>query len=63
LKKVKEERDNEALQKALQEIKNAASNGSNLIEPILSAVKTYATVGEICDVLRNVFGEYQESAW
>lgn len=63
LNKIKEERDNEAVKDALHEINSVASDGSNLMGPILSAVKTYASVGEICDVLRNVFGEYQESVW
>lgn len=42
------------------ELKNAAENDSNLMPFILDAVKVYASVGEICNTLRSVFGEYKE---
>ena len=48
-------------QKSLQGIGIAARDGSNLVPPILSAVEAYATVGEIADELRRVFGEYVEA--
>jgi methylmalonyl-CoA mutase, N-terminal domain len=55
------ERDNEAVEKCLSELKEAAETDANLMPYILDAVKAYATLGEICDTLRGVFGEYQQS--
>ncbi len=46
---------------ALRGVEDAARGGTNLMPPILSAVESYATVGEIADVLRGVFGEYRET--
>jgi methylmalonyl-CoA mutase N-terminal domain/subunit len=46
---------------ALRLVEDAARNGENLMPRILHAVEGYATVGEIADVLRKVFGEYRES--
>lgn len=60
LKKVKTERNNKGVKLALDEIRRVATGGGNLLGPLLSAVHEYATVGEICDVLKEVFGEYQE---
>ena len=60
LAQVKESRDNEAVNKVLQELKVVAEEGGNLMIPILVAVKLYASLGEVCGVLRQVFGEYQE---
>ncbi|MHB0897669.1 MAG: acyl-CoA mutase large subunit family protein [Spirochaetales bacterium] len=54
-------RDNAATTAALAALKAAAMGTDNLMPPILAAVKTYATLGEICDVLRSVFGEYRPS--
>jgi len=57
--KIKQERDNQKVQSTLKRLKEAAQdNDVNLIPPVLEAVKAYATVGEICDVLKEVFGEY-----
>lgn len=61
LKKLKQTRDNEKVNKALKEIKNAALNNENLMPYIIEAVKVYATVGEISNVLREVYGEYNET--
>jgi len=56
---VKKERDNEKVQESLRRLKEAAQDEAvNLINPILESVKTYATVGEICSVLKEVFGEH-----
>lgn len=57
----KARRDNAAVAAALETLKKAAMGTDNLMPPILAAVKTYATLGEICDVLRGVFGEYRPS--
>lgn len=59
---LKEERDGTAVAAALARLKDTATGTDNLIPPILEAVKAYATLGEICDVLRDVFGEYQQRA-
>ncbi|SET59356.1 methylmalonyl-CoA mutase, N-terminal domain [Salinibacillus kushneri] len=59
LKDVKAKRDQEIVNKTLTRLEKAAKNSNeNLIPYILEAVKAYASVGEICNVLRNQFGEY-----
>jgi len=60
LKKMKSERDQALVNGALAELKRAAEGRDNLMMPILQAVKAYATLGEICDTLREVFGEYRQ---
>ena len=60
LGKIKSERNNEAVNKTLSELKNAAEGDENLLPFILNSVKTYASVGEISNTLRDVFGEYKE---
>jgi methylmalonyl-CoA mutase N-terminal domain/subunit len=60
LKKLKSERDNEKVNKSLSDLKQGAQADDNLMPYILDAVKAYATLGEICNVLREVFGEYQQ---
>ncbi len=62
LKELKSTRDNAAVAQALAALKTAAQGTDNLMPPILAAVKTLATLGEICDTLRGVFGEYQAPA-
>jgi len=58
---LKRRRNKDAHAASLLRVKNAAQMGQNLMEPIISAVKAYATLQEICDTLRGVFGEYRES--
>jgi len=58
LKQLRARRDNDRVQKTLEDLKRAAATDENLMPPILECVKAYATIGEICGVLRNVFGEY-----
>ena len=62
LQELKNTRDNAAVQQALAELKTAAEGTDNLMPPILKAVKALATLGEICDTLRGVFGEYEAPA-
>ena len=62
LKELKKYRDNVELQQSLAAIKTAAQGTDNLMPPILRAVKALATLGEICDTLREVFGEYEAPA-
>ncbi|MBW2037618.1 MAG: methylmalonyl-CoA mutase family protein [Deltaproteobacteria bacterium] len=59
LKKLKAERDNLAVKSALEKLKTSAQGSNNLMPPIMEAVRCYATLGEICDTLRDVFGEYK----
>ena len=47
---------------ALDAVTQAARDGSNLVPPIVAAVEAHATVGEIADAMREVFGEYKEIA-
>ncbi len=61
LNELKEKRDNSKVNDALAKIRNAAQTDINLMPPIIEAVKSYATLGEICGVLREEFGEYQET--
>jgi methylmalonyl-CoA mutase N-terminal domain/subunit len=58
LKSFKKERDGLAVKKAWEEVKRAAEKNENLVPPVFGAVKQYATVGEISNVLREVYGEY-----
>jgi methylmalonyl-CoA mutase N-terminal domain/subunit len=59
LQALRRERDNRAVLAALGRLRDVALGEENLLPPILRAVKAYATVGEICGVLREVFGEYK----
>jgi len=60
LNKVRRERDNDELNKRLDALRQAAGGTENLMPYILDAARAYGTVGEICGVLREVFGEYRE---
>ena len=57
---VRAERDSQAAQTAIAEVSRVARDGGNLMPPILTAVEAWATVGEIADALRAVFGEFTE---
>jgi methylmalonyl-CoA mutase N-terminal domain/subunit len=61
LNALRAKRDSDKTQAALAELQRRASTAENLLPAILAAVEAYATVGEISDALRRVFGEYQES--
>ena len=61
LNKVRRERNQKKVEEALNDLKNAANSDENLIPYIINAVKVYASVGEICNTLRKVFGEYKET--
>jgi methylmalonyl-CoA mutase N-terminal domain/subunit len=60
LVRVRAERDNDEVQRCLTALRRAAEGTENLMPPILDAVRAYATLGEICRVFRDVFGEYRE---
>ena len=59
LAELKGSRDGKRVQGALTELKKTAQGEENLMEPILNCVRALCTVGEICDILREVFGEYE----
>jgi methylmalonyl-CoA mutase N-terminal domain/subunit len=63
LEKLRRERDNSAVKRCLAEIGKVAKGKDNLTPVVLNAVRNYATIGEICGVLKGVFGEYQSPAF
>ncbi len=60
LERLRRERDGDRVQRALDGVREAAAGTANTMLPILDAVRANATVGEICDAMREVWGEYQE---
>jgi methylmalonyl-CoA mutase N-terminal domain/subunit len=60
IRQVKQERDAKAVKAALAKVEVAARGTENLMPPVLEAVKAYATLGEISDVFRKVWGQYRE---
>lgn len=59
LQKLKAQRDNQKVEKCLEAVRAASESDENLVPSVLEAVRAYATVGEICDVWRDIYGEYQ----
>ena len=62
LQKLRKDRDNANVQNHLEQLRKAAAGDENLMPFILKCVHSYATLGETCGVLREVFGEYKEQA-
>jgi methylmalonyl-CoA mutase, N-terminal domain len=60
LARLKQTRDSEAVARALDRLRAAARTSANTMGPIVEAVRAYATIGEMCDALREVWGEYEE---
>ncbi|OLC45139.1 MAG: methylmalonyl-CoA mutase, partial [Acidobacteria bacterium 13_1_40CM_65_14] len=60
LERLRTSRDTDAVKRSLDRLRAAARTTDNLMPPILDAVRAYATVGEMCDALRDVWGEYEE---
>lgn len=60
LKKLQENRDQRQVAEALRNLRSVAQSSDNIMPAIIEAVKVYATLGEICGILREVFGEYQQ---
>ncbi|RKO67247.1 acyl-CoA mutase large subunit family protein [Desulfofundulus salinus] len=60
LRALRERRDNQKVKQVLNNLREAASTKENLMPLFIDAVKAYATLGEICDTLREVFGEYRQ---
>jgi methylmalonyl-CoA mutase N-terminal domain/subunit len=63
LQELRRTRDEAAVTRALADLKAAAQGTENVMPRVLAAVKNLATLGEICDTLREVFGEYQAPAF
>ncbi len=61
LKNIKEMRDNKLVSQSLNELKEAAKGKENLMPYIINSVKAYSTLGEISNVLKEIFGEYNEN--
>ncbi len=60
LARLRAERNNDTVRQNLERLKRAADGSENLLPPILDCIRSYATLGEMCDILRAVFGEYRE---
>jgi len=60
LKRLRQERDNQKVSQVLDRVRNVAKSNENVMPILIEAVKAYATIGEISDALRDVFGEYRE---
>jgi methylmalonyl-CoA mutase N-terminal domain/subunit len=60
LEALRRSRDNGRVQRALEQLRATARTAENLMPPIIEAVRAYATLGEMCDALREVWGEYEE---
>ena len=58
--RIKNDRDNQKVRERLEEVGEACSGDRNVMEPVISAVKSHATLQEVCDVFRSVFGEYRD---
>ena len=61
LKKIKAERNNNEVNAALSALKETVNGTGNIMPAIINAVKAYASVGEICNTMREVFGEFKET--
>ena len=62
LKKLRKERNNQKVEKHLHRLKKAAKGSENLMPYILDCIRSYATLGETCGLLREIYGEYEEPA-
>jgi len=60
LRKLKQERENQKVDEVLDRVRSVARSHENVLPALIEAVKAYATVGEMRDALRDVFGEYRE---
>ncbi len=60
LEQLRTSRDNDRVARALDALRRAAAGAENTMSPLLECVRAYATLGEMCDALRDVFGEYEE---
>ena len=58
--RIKNERNNKMVKECLERVGEACAGDKNVMEPLIEAVKSYATLQEVCDVFRQVFGEYRD---
>jgi methylmalonyl-CoA mutase N-terminal domain/subunit len=58
--RIKRERDGKVVKERLERVGEACANNENVMEPLIDAVKAYATLQEVCDVFRKAFGEYRD---
>ena len=63
LKKLRAKRNNRSVNRTLSELKEAARSNKNLMPLLINSVKEYATLGEMCETLKEVFGTYQEPSF
>ncbi len=63
VKKLRAERDQEKVKKALEQLREVSMSDENVMPTVIEAVKARATIGEICDVWREVFGEYRPESF
>jgi methylmalonyl-CoA mutase, N-terminal domain len=61
LRAFKEERDQAAVDARLEELRQACAGDGNLLEPMRAALKERASIGEVCGVMREEYGEYSEA--
>jgi methylmalonyl-CoA mutase N-terminal domain/subunit len=61
LAQLRSRRDGDAVDAALSRVEDAARTGANVMPPVLAAVESYATLGEIADRFRAVFGSHRET--
>ncbi|HZU25582.1 MAG TPA: methylmalonyl-CoA mutase family protein, partial [Bryobacteraceae bacterium] len=62
LRRLRADRDNDKVQSSLDALRRAAAGTDNTMPYLLDCVRAYATLGEICDAFRDIFGTYQESS-
>jgi methylmalonyl-CoA mutase N-terminal domain/subunit len=62
LRELRRQRDNREVARCLRRLRQACRGQENVMPHLIEAVKAYCTLGEICDVMRDVFGTYQEEA-
>jgi methylmalonyl-CoA mutase, N-terminal domain len=60
LQELRKMRDNDAVRRTLEALKETARATGNTMYPLMDCVRAYATIGEMCDALREVWGEYEE---
>ena len=60
LEQLRATRDNDRVRRSLDTLADTARGAGNTMYPLLDCVRAYATVGEMCDALRHVWGEYEE---
>ena len=63
LREVKQTRNNQKVKELLNQIRMASKNGENLMPHLINAAREYATIQEICDVWRDVFGRYSDPGY